>query len=138
MTSTTKLNIVIVDDEELNLVILSKIVNDNGYNAIKFNGGIPAWEYLQDNSNAVDMVILDKMMNDMDGLEVMKNMKNHSILKDIPIIIQTGDINHGQRNVGLALGADKYLIKPYGINEMLISIQEIIQQKHINHVKEVA
>ncbi len=118
------LNIVGVDDDDLNLFILMKSIKSAGHNGIPFPHGDAAWEYLQANPTSVDMVILDKMMAQLNGLEVIRLMKEHPDLKNIPIIIQSGDAAPERIKEGLDVGADRYITKPFKPAELIDIIRE--------------
>ena len=125
MKEAANLRVVVVDDEDINLYILERFVRDVGHDVMAFSGGIAAWEYLEQNPHNVDMVILDKMMYDMDGIEVINHMKKHDVLKTIPIIMQSGNAFPDQISAGLASGADLYLVKPYGMQDMVSAMESV-------------
>jgi len=64
-----------------------------------------------------DLVILDIMLPDIDGLEVCKALRNHSDLAHVPIIFLTARVSETDRIVGLELGANDYIVKPFFIRE---------------------
>ncbi len=112
---------VVADDEELNLEILSKTIMSAGYEVSSFDDGDDALQYIKANPENVDIVILDKMMPRMSGIEVIKQLKSHPILKNIPVILQTGDVGVAQLKEGLDVGAYYYLSKPFDPS-MLVSL----------------
>lgn len=109
----TKRNILVLDDDEINLTILNKGVRDEGHNEMAFLNSTEAWEFMKNNPEKVDIAILDKMMPEIDGIELLKRMKEHPDLCHIPVIIQTGDVGVEQMRDGLHNGAFYYLTKPY-------------------------
>ena len=123
MQYTPKFRVVVADDEETNLYILMKNMRDNGYAAKGFDGGLKAWEYLKNNPHSVDLVILDKMMYDLNGLEIIRRMKEHPILKYTPVMIQSGDANIEE---GINAGADRYLMKPFRSADLLSVVHELM------------
>lgn len=116
------LRVVVADDEETNLYILVRNMNDGGYETKGFENGSTVWQYLQENPDKVDVVILDKMMYDLNGLEIISMMKAHPILKDIPIILQSGDTDVEE---GLAAGADRYFMKPFKGSDLIDVVREL-------------
>ncbi len=122
MLNSTGLRVVVADDEEINLFILIKNMSDNGYLPKGFDGGIAVWDYLQKNPYNVDIVILDKMMSDLNGVEVIKLMKKHPVLRHVPILMQSGCIDIKE---GLEAGADCYLVKPFSAEKMIAAIEEL-------------
>jgi len=115
------LRIVVADDEELNLEILMRTIRGAGYKAQGFDDGDKALDYIKSNPGSVDIVILDKMMPNMSGLTVLKHIKADPALKNIPVILQTGDVGINQLKEGLDAGAYYYLSKPF-YSEMLLSL----------------
>jgi len=107
------LRVLAVDDDEINLEILLKNLKDFGYKAEGCKDGEEAWQYLDEHPEDVDIILLDKMMPKLDGLEVLARMQKHELLKNIPVIIQTGDVGAEAVKEGLACGAYYYLCKPF-------------------------
>ena len=124
MLLNRNLRVVVADDDETNLYILMKIMRDAGYNTKGFDGGVAAWKYLEKNADKVDLVILDKMMYDMSGLEVIKRMKSHPTLQYTPVMLQSGDTDV---NEGLEAGADRYLMKPYKGEDLVQVVHELTE-----------
>lgn len=122
MSEPRNLRVVVADDEELSLFVLMRSMNDNGYSAKGFTGGMPIMEYLFENPDKADIVILDKMMCDLSGLDVIKLMKNHPILKNIPVVMQSSCSDYEE---GLSAGADRYLLKPYTKDVIISAIEEL-------------
>lgn len=110
-----------VDDEELNLEILDRHLTRAGYQNHSAENGKIAWAYLQEHGDDVDIILLDKMMPEMDGFEVLKRIKADPKLKSKPVIMQTAAIDKEDAIMGIELGAYYYVTKPYAA-EMLISI----------------
>lgn len=124
------LRILVADDEEFNLLILMKNMIDHGYHAKGFGGGLPAWEYLEKHPNSVDIVILDKLMDDMCGVEIVKRMKNHPTLKKIPVMIQSGCVDSRE---AIAAGVDRYLAKPYTNKDIIAVVAELAASKNLHN-----
>jgi CheY-like chemotaxis protein len=112
-STTAKRTILALDDDEANLIILEKAVVSSGYEIKPFSSSEKALSYLQENPKSVNIAVIDKMMPDINGLEVLKTMKNNNALKHIPVIIQTGDVGLDQMHEGLEKGAYYYLTKPF-------------------------
>jgi DNA-binding response OmpR family regulator len=70
-----------------------------------------------------DLVILDIMLPDVDGLEVCKALRNHSELAHVPIIFLTARVSETDRIVGLELGANDYIVKPFFIRELIARVK---------------
>jgi hypothetical protein len=115
------LRVVVADDDTLNLEILVNTITGAGYEAHGFEDGDTALEYIKAYPENVDIAILDKMMPRMSGLKVLRHIKADPALKNIPIILQTGDVGIEQLQEGLEAGAYYYLSKPF-YSEMLLSL----------------
>ena len=105
-----KRKILIVEDDPINLKILENIVKDN-YDGIFARDGVEAIEMLRDNSDKLSLVLLDLMMPDMDGFEVMQFMKDDKVLKHIPVIVCTAE--QSEEVKCFQMGAADFITKPY-------------------------
>ncbi|MBL4584622.1 MAG: response regulator [Pseudomonadales bacterium] len=114
-------NILIVDDEPYNLEILSEYLDDCDYELTTAVDGASALELMERDPSKFDVILLDRMMPGIDGLEVLKKMQMHSVLCHIPVILQTGMANKQNIIEGLDAGAYYYLTKPFE-GEMLLSV----------------
>jgi chemotaxis family two-component system response regulator PixG len=131
MIDIKSLRIVAADDDDLNLFILLKCIQDAGHIATGFPEGNVTWEYLSSHPGEVDLVILDKMMAKMSGIEVIQRMKAHPLLKNIPVILQTGDAVPERIKEGLDAGADRYITKPFSPDQLMEIVQEeVIKYGH--------
>jgi len=115
------ITILLVDDEPFNLEILEEYLEDGGYTLDTADDGAEAWEKLEADPGGYDIVILDRMMPRMDGLEVLRRMKAHNELDTVPVILQTAMAAQDEINAGLAAGAFYYLTKPFD-EEMLRNV----------------
>ncbi len=70
-----------------------------------------------------DLIILDIMLPDSDGLEICKSLRNHSELGNVPIIFLTARVSETDRILGLELGANDYIVKPFFIRELIARIK---------------
>lgn len=115
------LKVLAVDDEEFNLEILCKQLNRAGYQTEHAHNGREAWDYLQNNPSEIDIMLLDKMMPEMNGLELMARLKSSPLHRDIPVIMQTASVGSDAIIEGLEAGVYYYLTKPFE-HRLLISI----------------
>jgi CheY-like chemotaxis protein len=113
MAKQRRRTVIAVDDDDINLMILTKNAQDAGYTVKSFTSGETAWDYLENNPGEVDIAVLDKMMPGMSGIELLRRIKTTQALRHIPVIIQTGDVGVAQMHEGLAEGAYYYLTKPF-------------------------
>jgi two-component system response regulator YesN len=110
--------VIIVDDEPWILSGLKKMINFQacGFEPITASSGYEALEYLQKDPLGVDLVITDINMPGMNGLELIKNIKE--IRSDIEIVILSGYCEFEYARQGMRLGANDYVLKPVNIAEM--------------------
>ena len=106
-------HILVVDDEPFNLDIISEYLEGAGYLLTMAESGEAAWACLRAPDACFDLVVLDRMMPGVDGLEVLRWMKADPRLSNIPVIMQTAAAAPDQVREGLAAGAYYYLTKPF-------------------------
>ncbi len=128
----TSATVLVVDDEEFNLEILIEYLEDAGYAPVGAVDGQQAWEILESEPQRFDAVLLDRMMPQMDGLEVLKRIKAHAELKTLPVIMQTAKAAKENILEGLQAGAYYYLTKPFEKETMLAIVDTAVSdyQRH--------
>lgn len=105
--------LLLVDDSPLNLKILLEFLPEQEYRCTTAQGGQQAWDMLAAEPDRFHAVLLDRIMPGMDGIEVLRKMKQHDGLNQIPVIMQTAASTHQQTLEGLQAGAYYYLAKPF-------------------------
>jgi putative two-component system response regulator len=129
-----KQTILIVDDNEDNIFLLSHIVSQGGYGIMLAHGGNEALEVMQSSGGFIDLVLLDIMMPDVDGLTVTKILKESPRTKMIPILLLTAS-SRGSRYEdvarGLDMGADDYMTKPLEKVELMARIRSLLRGKRL-------
>jgi CheY-like chemotaxis protein len=103
----------IVDDNRLNRELLAGQLGAVGYETAVARDGLEAWEYLQASGRQVDVVLLDRRMPNMDGMEVLARMKADADLSAIPVIMQTAADSQREIVEGIKAGVFYYLTKPF-------------------------
>ena len=109
-----KKTILIVDDEKTILNLLSCNLIKEGYNVIEAKDGLEAITIAQEEKP--DLILLDVMLPKLDGLSVCKRVKN---IMNVPILMVTAKDDELDKILGLELGADDYITKPFSIRELL-------------------
>jgi DNA-binding response OmpR family regulator len=121
-----KEQILIIEDDKH----ISKLVKYNaekaGYDCTIADDGEKALDIL--NKLGADLIILDIMLPKMDGFEVCRVIKQNTKLKNIPIIMLTAKGEEVDRVVGLELGADDYVVKPFSPRELLLRVKAILKR----------
>jgi phosphate regulon transcriptional regulator PhoB len=121
-----KEKILLVEDEKNIAKLIKYNLDKSGFKSECVYTGEAALEYLDKNS--VDLIILDIMLPGMDGLEVCKKIKQEKELAAIPIIMLTAKGEEIDRIVGLELGADDYIVKPFSPRELILRIKAILRR----------
>jgi len=121
-----KKRLLTVDDEEHILELLKYNLESNGYEVLQAETGEEALKIID--SEAVDMVILDLMLPGINGLEVLRSIRKHPIFKRMPVIMLTAKSDEIDTVLGLEIGADDYLGKPFGIHELLARIKAVLRR----------
>jgi CheY-like chemotaxis protein len=119
--SADKPTLLVVDDDPINLEIIGEFLDHQGYTLEMADGGQSALDRLEAEPDRYDIIILDRMMPDMDGMSVLRAVKNNERLRMLPVIMQTAANTPNAVAEGLAAGAWYYLTKPYQL-EALASI----------------
>ena len=104
--------VLIADDEPHNLELLQLFLEDQ-YQVDTVNNGEGAWEKVSADPELYDVVLLDRMMPKMNGMEVLKKMKDDSRLCRVPVVLQTALNSSEDVSAGIKAGAYYYLGKPY-------------------------
>ena len=118
--------ILTVDDEEHILELIGYNLEINGYDVLKADSGEAALKLLQ--SEHVDLVLLDRMLPGIDGIEVLKEIRTDKNLKNLPVILLTAKTEEFDKVVGLEIGADYYIGKPFGIHELIARIKAVLRR----------
>ena len=115
--------ILVVDDEKRIREIIVMYLLKEGYEVADFDNADAAFEYMQ--NNVVDLVVLDIMMRGTNGLDLCKKIRKTS---EVPIIFVSARNEELDRILGLELGADDYLSKPFSVRELVIRIKNILRR----------
>jgi DNA-binding response OmpR family regulator len=122
-----KLTVAIVDDEENIRETISYSLKKEGFIPLLFSDGQAAWETFQ--KKLPDIAILDIIMPRMDGLELCRKIR--SISETIPLIFLTSKDEEIDKIIGLQLGGDDYLCKPFSMKELITRINVIFRRINI-------
>ena len=116
-----KERVLVVDDEQLNLFIIEEFLAQEDIELEMHSNPLEAWASLSAPDSDFSLVVLDRMMPELDGMELLRRMKREARFADIPVIMKTAASSPDQVREGLEAGAYYYLTKPYE-PEALISI----------------
>ncbi len=112
--------ILAVDDELHNLNIINFYLARAGFEVVRAEDGIAALQRLEENAD-IDLIVLDRMMPNLDGMQFLQRIKVDPRFKDIPVVMQTAAAATDQIMQGIKAGVSYYLTKPYA-GEILIGI----------------
>lgn len=105
-------HLLIVDDDEFFRSVTQEVLEQSGYTVESAEDGLSAWEKINQTPSKFNLILLDKQMPRLDGIELLKRIKSDERLKELPVIMLAAD--NSQENIieGLAEGAFYYLTKP--------------------------
>ena len=115
-----------VDDDRTIRDIEVYTLEQTGFQARGFADGPSMLKALD--GETPNLIILDIMMPEMDGTEVLKNLRSNAGYKDIPVIMATAKGTEMDKIIGLNSGADDYLVKPFGVMEMVARVKAVLRR----------
>ncbi|MFN2237661.1 MAG: response regulator transcription factor [Anaerolineales bacterium] len=124
-----KIKIVVVEDEPDTAEMFAEMMRLNGFVVKKVYGGTPAIALIS--HEIPDVVVLDVMMPDLSGLEVLRYLRRDPRLENIPVIVVSAKSLPSDIKDGLEAGANKYLTKPVAFQDLNAAVRELIK-KFIN------
>jgi DNA-binding response OmpR family regulator len=125
--------ILLVDDEQPIQTLLSYPLRKEGYDVVQATDGRQALDLFEE--QAFDLVVLDLMLPKIDGLEVCRRLRNHS---SVPIIMLTAKSEEIDKVLGLELGADDYITKPFSLREFSSRIKAALRRAEMSLPAETA
>ena len=123
-----------VDDDSTIRDIEVYTLEQTGFKARGFADGISMLEALK--SEIPQLIILDIMMPEMDGLQVLSKLRSEADYKDIPVIMATAKGTEMDKIGGLNSGADDYLVKPFGVMEMVARVKAVLRRTEKGNASE--
>lgn len=118
-------SVLIIDDDKELCSLMKKCVEQENLSAVVAHGGLEGLRLLGENKDACSLIILDVMMPDMDGFQVLQKIRENS---NVPVLMLTAKSDEEDKVSGLRLGADDYLTKPFSINELMARINSLIRR----------
>lgn len=130
-----KEKVLIIDDEEHIVELIKYNLESNGYDTVVAYNGMDGIEIAK--VEKPSLIILDLMLPIMDGLEVCKNLRKDETTRPIPIIMLTAKSEEIDKILGLELGADDYITKPFSVRELVARIKAVLRRS-LNDVEKSA
>jgi DNA-binding response OmpR family regulator len=115
--------ILVVDDDAALLEVISIVLSSEGYRVVTAIDGVEALREV--GQDGLDLVVLDIMLPKISGFEVLKKIREKS---DVPVVMLTAKSQSVDKVVGLELGADDYITKPFDTKELLARIRAILRR----------
>jgi DNA-binding response OmpR family regulator len=126
-----------LDDEADILELLRVSLLKAGFRFEGFQDAEALYRFLQ--KNKPDLILLDLMLPDIDGLDVCRYLRKSDDLSQIPVIILTARGEESDKVLGLGLGADDYVTKPFSVKELIARIQAVLRrQEQRDTVRQIA
>ena len=119
--------ILIVDDDLLLVKLLQHKLSSNGYETVVAHNGADALRSLAANKAKFDLIVLDAMMPEVDGFEVLRKLGSSPVTKSIPVVMLTARRREQDVVNGLSLGARDYLVKPFMPDELMTRIGRLLK-----------
>lgn len=128
-------SILIIDDDTELCALMKKCVEHEQMMAIVAHGGMEGLRLIEAYRASLSLVILDIMMPDLDGLQVLQKIREVS---NVPVLMLTAKSDEEDKVSGLRMGADDYLTKPFSINELMARVNSLIRRyTTLNPVTEI-
>lgn len=129
MTTTEPKKIVIVEDEPDTAEMFAEMMRLSGHHVLKSYGGTPAIALIS--HELPDVVVLDVMMPDLSGLEVLRYIRRDPRLEQIPVIVVSAKSLPSDIKSGLDAGANVYLTKPVAFQDLNTAVRQVIESTTI-------
>lgn len=111
-------NILIIDDDERNIFALKAVLQARGFTCFSGTGAKEGLDLLALN-NSIDVALIDMMMPDMDGYEMISVIRSNPSLRQMPLVAVTAQAMLGDKEKCLAAGADDYVSKPINVDKLV-------------------
>lgn len=118
-------SVLIIDDDKELCALMKKCVEQENMSAIIAHGGMEGLRLIDENNGSCSLVILDVMMPDLDGFQVLQKIRETN---NVPVLMLTAKSDERDKVSGLRLGADDYLTKPFSINELMARVNSLIRR----------
>lgn len=126
-------NVLIVEDDKNLRKLITTCLKKNNYNTYEAFNGNEALKVLDE--NYIDLIISDVMMPEMDGFQLIKELRSSKY--KIPILIITAKSDIKDKKQGFLLGADDYMVKPINIEELLLRVQVLLRRSQSANEKKI-
>lgn len=115
-----------VEDDTSSRELMIYTLNSAGFDAKGFPESTEFWKAIE--TETPELIMLDIMLPGEDGIEILKKLRSKTATKDIPVIMATAKGTEYDKVIGLDTGADDYLVKPFGMMEMVSHIKAVLRR----------
>ena len=119
--------ILVVDDEKDIVDLVAYNLEREGFTVVRAFDGQKAWDKVR--AEKPDLVVLDLMLPGMSGLEICKRIRGDAMTRDLPVIMLTARTDPVDIVLGLELGADDYVTKPFGVRELVARVRAVLRRQ---------
>jgi phosphate regulon transcriptional regulator PhoB len=119
--------IVLIEDERDIVELVNYNFRKEGFDVESFSRGKEGLEFLR--RNPADLVLLDIMLPDQDGFEICKRLRTDERLRSVPVIFLTAKGEEIDRVLGLEIGADDYVVKPFSPRELVARVRAVLRRQ---------
>ena len=126
--------ILVVDDDKSIIEIVQAYLEQAGYSVVTTYNGTSAMHILY--HEKPDLLILDLMLPDRDGWDITSSIRRDKQLSSIPIIMLTARVDDSEKIVGLELGADDYVTKPFNPREIVARVRALLRRRQLDQAEQ--
>ena len=119
-------SVLIIDDDKELCALMKKCVEQENLSAVVAHGGLEGLRLLEKNKDTCSLIILDVMMPDMNGFQVLQKIREKN---NVPVLMLTAKSDEEDKVSGLRLGADDYLTKPFHLEELEARIRSLTRRR---------
>jgi len=131
VSEESNLQILVVDDDDGVQKLVATLLNRSRMDAIRAMTATEAAQILRQ-PPLPDLMLLDIMLPEISGIDFLKQMRSKTVFDDLPVIILSALADPKTIRAGLDAGADRYLTKPYLVNNLVKTIQEVLKAREEN------
>ena len=119
------MKVLVAEDNRIDASVMLATLDKLGLNSISVSSGLEAWKVIIEHPT-FDLIITDYMMPDMDGADLVRSVRSHKLLSNIPILIVSGFVKFSEITKILDLGASRYLAKPIKTEEFKQTVSALL------------
>lgn len=123
--------ILVVDDEEHIVQLITFNLEKNGYKVISANNGVDGLKMAK--NELPQLVLLDLMLPELDGYDVCREIRRDNSISNMPVIMITAKSEELDKILGLELGADDYITKPFSVRELVARVKAVLRRTKIEY-----